>query len=70
LVARLTTLLCKKKILLRNPKKRKPDATPETSEEGYGSKRAVLPIMVMMMNYRLLKKDRHQGVSQRFGALF
>jgi hypothetical protein len=51
--ARLTTLLSKK-LLLRNPKKRKPDGLlqrnlAESSKEGRGSKIAVTPVMMMII---------------------
>jgi hypothetical protein len=60
--ARLTTLLCKK-LLLRNPKSENRMVSlktnlAESSKEGYGLKKAVMPVMMMMMmddvRYRLL----------------
>jgi hypothetical protein len=51
---RLTTLLCKK-LLLGNRKKRKPDGLrhlAESSEEGHGSKRAVI-LMMMMITFHI-----------------
>jgi hypothetical protein len=42
--AKLTTLLCKKIIV---PKSK--EVKTKSSKEGYGYKRAVLPLMMMMM---------------------
>jgi hypothetical protein len=46
---RLTTFLCKN-LLLQNPKNIKTGSNlAESSKEGYGSKKTVLPMMTMMM---------------------
>jgi hypothetical protein len=45
------TVLCKKKTIVMKPKEVKTGLNlAESSKEGYGSKRAVLPLMMMMMN--------------------
>jgi hypothetical protein len=47
--ARLTTLLCEKKIIVAKSKEVKTGSNlSESSKEGYGSKTAVLPEVVMM----------------------
>jgi hypothetical protein len=52
--ARLTALLCKKVIAAKS-KEVKPDGIQiwQSSEEGYGSKRAFLPVMKMITIYWL-----------------
>jgi hypothetical protein len=48
--ARLTTLLCKRKITVAKTKEVKTESNlAESSKEGYGSKGAVLPMMTMMI---------------------
>jgi hypothetical protein len=47
--ARLTTLLCKI-YWIRNRKKKNRCNLTESSKEGYGSRMAVLPMMMMMMH--------------------
>jgi hypothetical protein len=49
--ARLATLLCKRKITVAKSKEVKTGSNlAESSKEGYGSKRAVLPMMMMMIH--------------------
>jgi hypothetical protein len=63
--------------LLRNPKKQRPDRQKyckeqgrlaEASEEGLGSKRAVVPMMMMMI--QLVKKFSAFYVTRRFIIVF
>jgi hypothetical protein len=46
---RLTTLLCKNILLLNKNKLNRMINLAESSKEGYDSKRAVLPMMIMMI---------------------
>jgi hypothetical protein len=48
--ARLTTLLCKKYILVKSKEVKTGCNLAESCNEGYGSKGAVLPVMMIMMN--------------------
>jgi hypothetical protein len=52
MVARLTTLLCDKITVAKSKEVKTGFNLAETSKEGYGSRRAVLPMMMLMIKVR------------------